>query len=93
MTGKISVTIIATGLEKESLSGKIVDFPNFESPKIDQSKPEISASSIEDDVKDIFKTLGINKNMEEEKNTSSADDTNRIKALRTDVPSFLKALD
>ncbi|NLN35643.1 MAG: cell division protein FtsZ [Candidatus Cloacimonetes bacterium] len=93
LTGKISVTIIATGLEKESLSGKIVDFPNFESPKIDQSKPEISASSIEDDVKDIFKTLGINKNMEEEKNTSSADDTNRIKALRTDVPSFLKALD
>lgn len=93
LTGKISVTIIATGLEKESLSGKIVDFPDFESPKIDQSKPEISASSIEDDVKDIFKTLGINKNMEEEKNTSSADDTNRIKALRTDVPSFLKALD
>ena len=93
LTGKISVTIIATGLGKESLSGKIVDFPNFESPKIDQSKPEISASSIEDDVKDIFKTLGINKNMEEEKNTSSADDTNRIKALRTDVPSFLKALD
>jgi cell division protein FtsZ len=92
MTGKISVTIIATGLDKSNQQNHILDFPSFDSPK-DNPNQEKTNARIEEDIKDIFDTLGINKNSKEDKTVSSADDTNRIKPLRTDVPSFLKALD
>lgn len=93
MTGKISVTIIATGLDKNTQMANVVDFPSFETPKTNPNKTE-AAASIEDDIKDIFNNLGINKNNKEEATPNDIqDDSNRMKSLRTDVPSFLKALD
>lgn len=92
MTGKISVTIIATGLDKGSQGKNIMDFPSFETPK-ETPKQEIPAANTGNDIEGIFKTLGINKADKEERSTTGADDPARIKSLRTDVPSFLKALD
>ncbi|MDD4687794.1 MAG: hypothetical protein PHH38_06905, partial [Candidatus Cloacimonetes bacterium] len=61
--------------------------------KTNPNKTE-AAASIEDDIKDIFNNLRINKNNKEEAASNDVqDDSNRMKSLRTDVPSFLKALD
>lgn len=92
MAGKISVTIIATGLSKDEEQGKIVDF----TPQNPIKNPTIeNPRTPNDEISDILKRLNINDPAldTEKKQQASAEETNRIQPLRTDVPSFLKALD
>ena len=94
MAGKVSVTLIATGLDKDKNERpeNILEFPKF-SPSKSLEQP-IQTSSPNDEISNILKTLGINSQSSEEKpSTGNADDPTRIKPMRTDVPSFLKALD
>jgi len=93
MTGKISVTIIATGLEKNSHTD-ILEFPDFKSPKGKQT--EITSNDNDkDEISSIMRNLGINSQSsgKDKPDFASAEDPTRIKPMRTDVPSFLKALD
>lgn len=92
MTGKISVTIIATGLDKANNENKILEFPGYETPK-ESPKEAIKQTDIDEDIKGIFKTLGLSKGNSEERLGSMSDEPANNKTLRTDVPSFLKALD
>jgi cell division protein FtsZ len=92
MTGKISVTIIATGLNKNEQSNNLLEFPTFNpnTPLENEAPGHIA----KDEISNILKTLGINSQSTEEKpNHGNAEDPTRIKPMRTDVPSFLKALD
>ncbi|MDD2230557.1 MAG: cell division protein FtsZ, partial [Candidatus Cloacimonetes bacterium] len=94
MAGKVSVTLIATGLDKErnERPDNILDFPKF-SPSKSVEQPA-QTTNPNDEISNILKTLGINSQSNEEKpNSGNADDPTRIKPMRTDVPSFLKALD
>lgn len=93
MAGKISVTIIATGLAKEEEAGNVVDFIP-PTPSAKPSNPE-TRKAPNDEISDILKRLNINdpSNDAQRKLNPSAEEPNRIQALRTDVPSFLKALD
>nr|MDK2851666.1 cell division protein FtsZ [Candidatus Cloacimonadota bacterium] len=93
MTGKISVTIIATGLEKCSQTD-ILKFPNFNS----QNQNELGIKNKDDDrdeISSIMRNLGINtqSSNKDKPDFASSEDSSRIKPMRTDVPSFLKALD
>jgi len=95
MTGKINVTIIATGLDKDD-KGRIVDFPGLTNPvptptpvpvqKVEEKSPEA-------EMEDIFIRLNIAQPSLKEERKTAADEPARIPTLRTDVPSFLKALD
>ncbi len=92
MAGKISVTIIATGLAKEEETGKVVDF----TPNIPVKKPgSESSKAANDEISDILKRLNLNDPASDtqSKQAEGADEPTRIQPLRTDVPSFLKALD
>ncbi|MDD3562893.1 MAG: cell division protein FtsZ [Candidatus Cloacimonetes bacterium] len=94
MAGKVSVTLIATGLDKErnERPDNILDFPKF-SPSKSVEQPA-QTTNPNDEISNILKTLGINSQSNEEKpSNGNADDPTRIKPMRTDVPSFLKALD
>lgn len=94
MAGKVSVTLIATGLDKErnERPDNIQDFPKF-SPSKSVEQPA-QTTNPNDEISNILKTLGINSQSNEEKpSNGNADDPTRIKPMRTDVPSFLKALD
>lgn len=92
MAGKISVTLIATGLDKNEQTNILMDFPKFSTKNI--LEPDTQTTNPNDEIGNILKTLGINSQSKEEKpNTGNADDPTRIKPMRTDVPSFLKALD
>lgn len=91
MTGKFSVTVIATGLNAGAKKG---DYPSFEMPNTSAVEPETSDDMDLEAPDDIIKKLGLFKPEKEEKQSdTSHEETNRIKNLRTDVPSFLKALD
>lgn len=93
MIGKISVTLIATGLDKNETKNDLLDFPKFNPNKIIEN-PTPATTKPSDEIGDILKTLGINSQINEDKpNNGTADDPTRIKPMRTDVPSFLKALD
>jgi len=92
MAGKISVTLIATGLDKNEQTSDLLDFPKFNPNNITET--DAQTTNPNDEIGKILKTLGINSQSNEEKQTSgNADDPTRIKPMRTDVPSFLKALD
>ncbi|MCB5253072.1 MAG: cell division protein FtsZ [Candidatus Cloacimonadaceae bacterium] len=92
MAGKISVTLIATGLDKNEQPDKLMDFPKFSPATTIEN--ETQTKNPNDEISNILKTLGINSQSSEEKpNNANADDPTRIKPMRTDVPSFLKALD
>ncbi|MDD2230147.1 MAG: cell division protein FtsZ, partial [Candidatus Cloacimonetes bacterium] len=94
MAGKVSVTLIATGLDKErnERPDNILDFPKFRPGKSVEQPAQTTNPN--DEISNILKTLGINSQSNEEKpNSGNADDPTRIKPMRTDVPSFLKALD
>ncbi|MCB5262307.1 MAG: cell division protein FtsZ [Candidatus Cloacimonetes bacterium] len=94
MAGKISVTLIATGLDKDKSEkpDSLLDFPKFNTNKT--MGHDAQPPSPKDEIGTILKTLGINSQSTQDKaNNGTADDPNRIKPMRTDVPSFLKALD
>jgi cell division protein FtsZ len=91
MTGKISVTLIATGLDKEGEKEKLIDFPGL-NHHINPAPPTPTKSP-ETEVEEIFARLNINQPAQKEERKPAADEPQRIPTLRTDVPSFLKALD
>ncbi len=91
MVGKINVTIIATGLEREDKT-KLIDFPGLPS-HTPVSTPVEEKKSPEAELEEIISRLNINQPAPKEEVKQSADQPNRIPSLRTDVPSFLKALD
>ncbi|MDD4277371.1 MAG: cell division protein FtsZ, partial [Candidatus Cloacimonetes bacterium] len=89
MAGKVSVTLIATGLDKErnERPDNILDFPKFRPGKSVEQPAQTTNPN--DEISNILKTLGINSQSNEEKpNSGHADDPTRIKPMRTDVPSF-----
>jgi len=91
MAGKISVTIIATGLGKE----EEMELP-LEAPIPVQNRTQtIPPKNPNDEITEIFKRLNINDPAldTEKKQAANAEEPTRIQPLRTDVPSFLKALD
>ncbi len=94
LAGKISVTIIATGLSKADNIESDFSFPRFDIASPSKSMKDETNYIAEPTPDDILKKLDLYK---PEKNDVEADESNaeinRIKALRTDVPSFLKALD
>ncbi|MBP7309710.1 MAG: cell division protein FtsZ [Candidatus Cloacimonetes bacterium] len=92
MTGKISVTIIATGLDKESNEkDKVFDFPGL---SVKQAIPQPKAEPApEAEIQSILDMLDINNPKPKEERTITASETSRLSTPRTDIPSFLKALD
>lgn len=93
MAGKISVTIIATGLSKEEEPSNVVDFaPPMQAKPLHQTTPQKVAN---DEITEIMRRLNISDPAQEtiKKQTAGADEPNRIQVQRTEVPSFLKALD
>ncbi len=92
LVGKVSVTIIATGLQSGT---NIVDFnpQRFEEPKAEaKPKPQVhKQSKPEDDIEDIFRVLNINQPSNKE--PDHKEEETRQLSPRTDLPSFLKALD
>ncbi|MDD2229081.1 MAG: cell division protein FtsZ [Candidatus Cloacimonetes bacterium] len=90
MTGKINVTLIATGLDREENS-KLIDFPSLSvhTPVV----PQVLEKTHDDEMVDILARLNINQPLAKEERNPTADEPTRIPNLRTDVPSFLKALD
>lgn len=93
MIGKISVTIIATGLKgnEEEEPQKVMDFPIPPIAKKDIVEPALNPN---DEIKDILSRLNVNDSMPDNNKThSNPDEKNRLNQLRTEPPSFLKALD
>jgi len=95
LVGKISVTIIATGLQS---TAQIVDFPP--ALPVSQTKPAPQPKPTppkptkpEDDIEDIFRVLNINQPASQEADPDSHEEETRQLSPRTDLPSFLKALD
>ena len=91
MTGKVSVTIIATGLEKDE-KDKYINFPGLPGHN-PVSTPQIPEKAVDADIEEIMGRLNLNQPVNREERKPSADEPARIPTLRTDVPSFLKALD
>ncbi len=91
MAGKISVTIIATGLGKEEEADLPLEAAIPAQNRI-QTNP---VKNPNDEITEIFKRLNINDPAldTEKKQAANAEEPTRIQPLRTDVPSFLKALD
>ena len=92
MSGKISVTIIATGLDKEGKE-HLIDFPGL--PDIEKTIKDnfIEVNEPNQEIQDIFARLDINKPAVKEEPKPTTNEPGRVPPLRTDVPSFLKALD
>ncbi len=93
MIGKVSVTIIATGLKTNS--DKIVDFPRVQipAPAAPAKTQAAKQPKVEDDIEDIFRVLNINQPNNKDDNSRLSEETSRALNPRTDLPSFLKALD
>ena len=92
MAGKIRVTIIATGLDKEGKT-HLIDFPGL--PNIEETTEENVkiVKESDEEIKDIFARLNINKPATKVEPKQVTNETGRVAPIRTDVPSFLKALD
>lgn len=92
LTGKICVTIIATGLDKERHEKeKILDFPGLSmKPVVSPAKPEPDP---QEEIQGILNLLDINQPKLKEERKVAADEPTRLSTPRTDIPSFLKALD
>jgi len=89
MAGKIRVTIIATGLDKEGKT-HLIDFPGL--PNIEETTEENVkiVKESDEEIKDIFARLNINKPATKEEPKQVTNETGRVPPLRTDVPSFFK---
>lgn len=95
LVGKVSVTIIATGLQS---SAQVVDFlpPMHRETAAPEPKPKPHTpkpTKPEEDIEDIFRVLNINQPSSQNPNPESQDEETRQLSPRTDLPSFLKALD
>lgn len=97
MIGKVSVTIIATGLTRNENSNQF-EFPTLQPlPATAQTpvKPPLTTPAVtKDEIDDIFTILDINQSASrEDKDKVLTEDMPRQINPRTDLPSFLKALD
>lgn len=97
MMGKISVTIIATGLQsnapnvQEFFPGKLIDEKPAAPKK--QARPK-QTKRPEDDIEEIFQILNINQpSTQEEDPAPNSEEEPLMLTPRTNLPSFLKALD
>ncbi len=91
MTGKISVTLIATGLKREEGEySNIISFPK-ETPRIVNYDPKKNHEEIDD----IFARLEMNQPKDSHSSDAKTEHEEKTKynPLRSDIPSFLKALD
>ncbi|MCB5246030.1 MAG: cell division protein FtsZ [Candidatus Cloacimonadaceae bacterium] len=91
---KVSVTIIATGLQ--NITHQIRDFINIPQGITKPEKRVKTANpkySTEDEIEDIFHVLNINQTAHKEEDTENKNKENEKINPRTDLPSFLKALD
>ncbi|MBW6513893.1 MAG: cell division protein FtsZ [Candidatus Syntrophosphaera sp.] len=93
LIGKVSVTIIATGLK--NTGENIVDFPG---EKISVPVTPVRAATVktarpDEGIEDIFTRLNINNPAHKEEDTEPEEEPVRHSTPRTDLPSFLKALD
>ncbi|MCB5267923.1 MAG: cell division protein FtsZ [Candidatus Cloacimonetes bacterium] len=91
MAGKISVTIIATGLAKDEDQSNVVDFTPPTQVRSTAQNPKMP----NDEITEIMRRLNISDPALDtsKKQAASAEEPSRIQPMRTDVPSFLKALD
>jgi cell division protein FtsZ len=96
MIGRVSVTLIATGLDQVD-SPRVLDFPKIPPQTATLSAQSASPSQrqtkTEEDLDDIFGRLNINKPASKEDKTEQEEESPRQISPRTDLPSFLKALD
>lgn len=107
---KITVTIIATGLQSEENGDKFV-FPQIQPPVI-ETKPKaeepktqpqpitseelVAQSNNEEEqelIEDIFRRLNFNKEHNSQEESKPKEEPFKPISPRTDLPSFLKALD
>ena len=88
MTGKISVTLIATGLKRDERD-RVIDFPKIPEPT------SYSNDQPNEEINDIISRLDLSRNKEELNIDSRAtkEEPTKFNPHRTDIPSFLKALD
>ena len=83
MTGKISVTIIATGLSHTE--EQILAFSTIKPKPLEEASP---------DIKDILERLKYTQPLQSEIPTHNLkDEPIPLSSMKTDIPSFLKALD
>lgn len=97
MIGKVSVTIIATGLTRNESNNQF-EFPILQSlPATSQPpvKPPLTQPTVsKEEIDDIFNILDINQSTNrEDKERTHTEELPRQMNPRTDLPSFLKALD
>lgn len=92
MINKVSVTLIATGLNQLG-NERVLDFPTLPAqPAATPAKPR-QANRNEEEIEDIFARLNINQPGNKDDNNKQEEETSRLLNPRTDLPSFLKALD
>ncbi|MGI6198326.1 MAG: cell division protein FtsZ [Candidatus Cloacimonadaceae bacterium] len=105
---KITVTIIATGLQSEGNKDAFV-FPQIQppvkepAPKAEEPAPQptpkediVAQSNHEEEqelIEDIFRRLNFNKELNSQEDNTPQEETLKPLTPRTDLPSFLKALD
>ena len=105
---KITVTIIATGLQAEGSKDAFV-FPQIQppvkepTPKAEEPAPQpvntetiVAQSNHEEEqelIEDIFRRLNFNKELNSQEDNAPQEETIKPLNPRTDLPSFLKALD
>ena len=91
MVNKVSVTIIATGLSS-LIEEKVLDFPSIQVQQ-PAAPREPRKSKPDENIEDIFARIGINQNSPKDDNSEQDEESMRHYTPRTDLPSFLKALD
>lgn len=92
MINKVSVTLIATGLNKLG-NERVLDFPTLQpQPAAAPAKPR-QGNRNEEEIEDIFARLNINQPGNKDDNNNQEEESTRLLNPRTDLPSFLKALD
>lgn len=93
LVGKVSVTIIATGLK--NIGENIVDFPKeaVNIPDLTPRPQPAKPCKPEEGIEDIFARLNINNPSSKDEDSEEDGEKARQFSPRTDLPSFLKALD
>jgi len=94
MIGRVSVTLIATGLNKGE-NQRVLDFPSFQTHPAPVTVTATTSRNpkTDEEIEDIFARLNINQPPSKENDESQNEESARSVNPRTDLPSFLKALD
>ncbi|MDP2173000.1 MAG: cell division protein FtsZ [Candidatus Cloacimonadaceae bacterium] len=94
MVGKVSVTIIATGLNRNE-GQRVLDFPKLPISQPGTGPQITKTKSDDEEIEDIFTRLNINQPAKkDDKDQRNQDEVIPMPLTpRTDLPSFLKALD